>query len=588
MVRSAQPTAPPDKPFRSDTVSDATRYLCVGAHLDEDFSTQVVKELFGQTLRAVAPSYGFDVRPVALHCLAARQHRRIRDLLLCVVALAMFFIGAVPAVSVGLFWWIIGWLLGALRDGPRGLRRALDRISVRTILLVIVVGWLATVVATIWASIITLIKLAVAQPGLGSASTGAAGIPPAQAAILSPLDFIVGIVVSGLLIVGGWAVLYVVVLSELIVRRGTVMRNLRPKAFEAQPEPSVGRSERLQRRLDAITRAQLGNATVYSGFDPFVGAGVMLPGWSFAMPIKADPHSKKGFRNFSVIELVDHVRERTAEIAAHSPNQPHERRESKHALPQLVVFDHVFVSTDAIHQDDRFLPNSAAPPRQHLRPQEVEEIAGAPRGPVRHYLAARVPSWGGDIVAFVFFHFSTDGEKLYFECVKQLLPPTHVDYGVVDTMTSQMSTGQFFRLAAEAAAKTVPATVGAPVRLISDLLFDLRGDSPPTDTVVDYGARYAVRELGADDRYQNYFQRLDVDKHMKIVERQVLECIVRFLGEHGVDTAEFGERQVWILNQTSISVTGDYANVGPVATGSNANAAQNAGPATTPPSGPAK
>src|SRR5215467_13637711 len=74
-------------------LSDATRFLSAAAYLDEGFSRTVVQELFGKTVRAVAPSYGFDLRLVALHCLAARRARRIRDALLAAVAVLMWLGG---------------------------------------------------------------------------------------------------------------------------------------------------------------------------------------------------------------------------------------------------------------------------------------------------------------------------------------------------------------------------------------------------------------------------------------------------------------------------------------------------------------
>jgi hypothetical protein len=96
-----------------------------------------------------------------------------------------------------------------------------------------------------------------------------------------------------------------------------------------------------------------------------------------------------------------------------------------------------------------------------------------------------------------------------------------------------------------------------------------------------------VRQLGADEYYQNYFQELDVDKHLKIVEREVLATIYEFLTEHGVDTEEFISRQVRILNQSinNIVQIGSDNKVGSVASGAGASAVNSAGTDTRQPSG---
>src|SRR5439155_5638801 len=73
--------------------SDATRYLCCGAELDEDFAIKVIRELFAQPKRSVAPSYGIDVVPIVKHALKGRRRRAMRDVALTalLVSLLVFF-----------------------------------------------------------------------------------------------------------------------------------------------------------------------------------------------------------------------------------------------------------------------------------------------------------------------------------------------------------------------------------------------------------------------------------------------------------------------------------------------------------------
>src|SRR5438105_2189058 len=78
--------------------SDATRYLCAGAELDEDFALGVIRELFAQPKRAVAPSYGIDVVPIVKHALKGRRRRAIRDIALMLLLLPLLVFFPIPTL----------------------------------------------------------------------------------------------------------------------------------------------------------------------------------------------------------------------------------------------------------------------------------------------------------------------------------------------------------------------------------------------------------------------------------------------------------------------------------------------------------
>src|SRR6266540_4017533 len=67
------------------TTSAATRYLCVGAHVDPQFADRVIHDVLEERHRAVCPSRGIDLVPIVRHCLAARRRRLARDLAILVV-----------------------------------------------------------------------------------------------------------------------------------------------------------------------------------------------------------------------------------------------------------------------------------------------------------------------------------------------------------------------------------------------------------------------------------------------------------------------------------------------------------------------
>src|SRR5262249_36906513 len=104
--------------------------------------------------------------------------------------------------------------------------------------------------------------------------------------------------------------------------------------------------------------------------------------------------------------------------------------------------------------------------------------------------------------------------------------------------------------------------------------FDWRADEPPGDAAIDYGARLSVREMGSEPQgFHNYFQDLDAEKHLKIVEHQALRAIREFLDQHAGDTSEFSRRQTRILNYCTVQV-GSNSAVGAAAFGAGGKAVQ--------------
>ena len=54
-------------------------FLTLRVNGDEDFALGVIRELFAQPKRAVAPSYGIDVVPIVKHALKGRRRRLRAD-----------------------------------------------------------------------------------------------------------------------------------------------------------------------------------------------------------------------------------------------------------------------------------------------------------------------------------------------------------------------------------------------------------------------------------------------------------------------------------------------------------------------------
>ncbi|QGN48812.1 hypothetical protein ACN26Y_22630 [Micromonospora sp. WMMD558] len=531
--------------------SEATRYLCAAAHTDEAFAERALAEVLEDDLRAVAPSVGFDLTSVLRHCLHARGRRVRRD--------GWLLLAGGAAVLLSPLWTLLAGAAMVL-----GTRLAPFRPTRQ--------GALGPVLALVSVALIALMLLVQLQ-GVAGAEQERTGLP----------GWLVG---RPVLALPFGVVAYLVVVVHLLGTRRLLVTRLRRGRFRPA-SPDTSRDGRYAARLAAVDEAQRGNVTVYSGYVPFVGHGTPVAGWSFALPIvpagpgSVLPAAPAGAAAadepvpFAVLDLIDHVRSRLAAVGRDGPDADR--------LPDLLLEDRIFVGGRMLTDDARLLPDRERTPRQHWTDEEVRRVAARPRGAARHYLCALVPSWGGEVVAGTFLHFSTDGRVLYLECARTLVEPPRWEHHDVDRLTEWLPASQFAQLLASGAEGLLRTALGAPLRLTGDAVRVLRHHRRRArarrlareDLGYDYGARAGVRELAAGSGYHNYFQVLDAAKHLKVVERHVLAAIVDFLDERGVDTAEFRSRQTMILNQGVIQ-TGGLSVVGNQAVGTGARAEQRA------------
>ncbi len=94
------------------------------------------------------------------------------------------------------------------------------------------------------------------------------------------------------------------------------------------------------------------------------------------------------------------------------------------------------------------------------------------------------------------------------------------------------------------------------------------------DPTYDYGAGTTMRASFAQNLFQHHFQKSDADLCAKLVERKVLDELVSFLDEHGIDTSDLRERTTTILN-SGILVQGGDVRADSLAVGSHAQATSN-------------
>ncbi|MCO5985101.1 hypothetical protein NE235_03145 [Actinoallomurus spadix] len=574
-------------------MSDATRYLCAAAYLDERFCRKVIDELVDAEHRAVVPSYGFDVGPVISHSLRARRLQLIRDVTIWALLLGCLSISpgsvstyyslAVPFALARLVpWRRFGW-------GRR------FKIAWALAVLYLLFSLVSGLVVFIWARGITWLFSGIGSPGES---------PPTPTAFWGNLGlwatctFLLGFAM--LVIPFGWQVL--------------VFRMMRTDLAPGTPTPPLDvLTERVRHHAQRLVDAQVGNVTLYSGGNPFLGSGAPDSPWARAWSIVVEldrPATPDGTpQTIDPVALHEHVRRRlmamseewpTAEDDRPDRSDPRLRLPANERIAGLNIDYHVVARGDCTQYPRPSEPGGDRPdyaghplidvtagvPFSKTTEAAQEAIIRHPQGGVRCYqrvtvgaegqtvrdAAGRViaPAEDQDIVVSVFIYLAVEGHMLYAQFVADVLPPIRSEYHLVDHLASCTDAALIGLAVRHRWLAALSDGVFAPFRAIRTLaqmaIARLRADQQPQRfTAYDYGARLSVRELGAEETLPTYLQVLDAHKYSRLIERRLHEAVLDHLQSHDIDVSAYRMQANQIIEQ-SVMING--GNYGPINTGS--------------------
>lgn len=87
----------------------------------------------------------------------------------------------------------------------------------------------------------------------------------------------------------------------------------------------------------------------------------------------------------------------------------------------------------------------------------------------------------------------------------------------------------------------------------------------------DYGSVTSVRQSGMSTNYRRYFQKLDREMYVKLVQQRILDLITEFLDKRNIDTSDLKERTTSIMNN-GVIVSGGSIQTESMAVGVGARA----------------
>lgn len=361
----------------------------------------------------------------------------------------------------------------------------------------------------------------------------------------------------------------IVMTEQCAVRFGVIAGHLLPHNYDPDAV-GVQPTRQQQRRLAEIDHDQAGNLTVYSGFKPFVGAGLQLEPWSFAINVavgKQELGTRREPKGFEVEELYEHIAE---ELAALS-------------LPGLELEDRLYVNgRDVRRQGAVFFDEAAERPGAAVPPEVVRAAVRRPTHAVRHYKVIRVTDWQGELVWSMFLRFVKVADSLFMESSDFLLLPVKERYHDIDGIRAIPTLYDLGRVAATSVWTAAVLAFLWPFLAARKALRWFRQSSERRglrrqlrdDPFFDFGAAVSLRETASSNRFHRYFQRLDKEMYAKVLERRVFTLLVEFLDHHDIDTSELVERQSTILNN-GVMVSGGTLQADSLAVGERAVAMVN-------------
>jgi hypothetical protein len=371
-----------------------------------------------------------------------------------------------------------------------------------------------------------------------------------------------GGVAAGL--VAAWGLVF---LEQAVIRFEVLAARLRPHGWS----PHLPTSARLQARLDEIAAAQSDNVTVFDAYDTFVGTGVKVGAWSFVVDLTKGKEELGARRRPEPVDLGE-LRDRVGGSVRST------------GIDGLTLNDVVHAAEEAVAGLPLPPTNRLGRPSGFMDRAVVRQLRDAPTDGQRHFHRIQVTSWGGELVVTIFLRFLEIRGRLYAEATYKLLSPVDHAWRVVDRIEPAPMPLEILRMIGTSALATLPALLFAPLRLLGEawqawVSQPLRrweesvairdGGLPRSGTLT------TVRQRGASTAYWRYFQHLDEERYVKLLERSILDTVTAVLDEHGVDTSDLVDRQTTILNQ-GVMMTGGTLQAQSLAVGRGARIGQKA------------
>jgi hypothetical protein len=312
---------------------------------------------------------------------------------------------------------------------------------------------------------------------------------------------------------------------------------------------------------DALEKIMDANVVVFTGGNPFVGGGKPVPGgWRISIDA-ARPGTDPQGNNRTVTPFEPTDLHKAMTLAVRGAN-----------IPNLEVHNRLFVAGASADSIPGLVPDPMNRPSSSVGKNEIRDGIEHPRPDARTYLCIDMTSWGGELVVTLYVRAAQIRTNLFIECHASVLLPLRAELTDIDHAPTGLAEMVWAAVVA-AVRNTVPALQGSVGELLraarADREYDRQRKKDMRDVrrnrPLDRGAGASLREVAAAEDRFFVFAYTDEEMHLDALQRRVLDAIHDFLDKHGVDTADFRQKQTNIVNNhtyTIGSIQSQLAQVG--------------------------
>ena len=311
------------------------------------------------------------------------------------------------------------------------------------------------------------------------------------------------------------------------------------------------------------TKTARQNLVVYAGYSPFVGSGLTLRDWSFSVNLQktAGGGGRTCPNELSVQALTDFVQGRLDNLR----------------LPCLEHYHVLFADGRYIRNDRRLMPSPYNLPPRSVPDEFLLKAAHGLETCRRTYLCIAITDWSGELVLTTYVRFKKGEANLFAEASSFIVPPLKRVYYQINSMDPALKVRKLAGLIIQSLLVAPFRLLWSPISVYQIIMRPLQHWSGYRRTykairdnpLFNYGALTSIRQLGMENWFRVYFQRLDRDMHMKTVEQCLIDAIVDCLEEHDIDTSDIRERRTAILNN-GVMISGGVVTAESIAAGSGA------------------
>jgi len=279
-------------------------------------------------------------------------------------------------------------------------------------------------------------------------------------------------------------------------------------------------------------RTRDADVVVHRGFSPFIGAGVPVHDQVIALALEPSDEDEAP-EPISVTGLHDHVAAAINRLRSTSTLGPGRR------LEELVRREQVLIPADRLVIDHRtvpeILPTLDHAPSSRITTEQARSLADAAVEWARYYNCYRVEAWDRDLTTSCYVHAGTDQKMLFLEWQFFALLPIMPGFRAIDEYRDPLLTPVKSSLVE---ILVLPATI---VRRVASVFRRFKPLKQGVNEVMPakYGADRSLREYAQADRVQSYFQDVDVERYVRILDSTLFRAVGEYLQDRGYSAVEF-------------------------------------------------